>query len=262
MTKDKVIAVMGDVHHHLWLAVEELNRLEDKLGSRIDQVFSVGDLGLFLENEDWNFLTGPEKYRRPDESPRICEAWREWRWPLSMIGGNHEPFHRLRDFDPSFYDDRLEYTDAGLLHHAIPGLRVYGLTGIHNERAFDRRSRHRPSWSQLLEEVRAGERDIRELTWYRQHDIDQLLALPPRPHILLTHNWPFVLSHLEPNPDFPEWQLLQILRPHFHFSGHRHVHHIREIDQTRFEGLNIIEGEGWVRLLRWEGSRLVSLETP
>ena len=39
-----LIAVIGDVHHHIGLAVEGLERIESELNRPIDQVFSVGDL--------------------------------------------------------------------------------------------------------------------------------------------------------------------------------------------------------------------------
>ena len=125
-----LIAVIGDVHHHIALAAEGLSRIENETGRAIAQVFSVGDLGLFLDEEDWNFLTGPKKYRAPEESPAIRRAWKSWRWPLSMIAGNHEPFHSLRDCDASYFSFKLEFTNAGKLTHSVSGLEVAGLSGI------------------------------------------------------------------------------------------------------------------------------------
>ena len=128
----KQIVVIGDVHHHLWLAVEGLERIEAETCVAIDQVFSVGDLGLFLHEDDWRFLTGPSKYRKPEDSPKIREAWDRWRWPLSAIAGNHDPFHRLRNWDAAYFGNKLKYTDAGELGHEIPGLLAAGLSGIYN----------------------------------------------------------------------------------------------------------------------------------
>src|ERR1700679_4061590 len=92
----QLIVVIGDVHAEIPLAVEALSRIELELGTSIAQVFSVGDLGLFLHASDWDVLTGPKKYRFPERSPRIAAAWKAWRWPLAGIAGNHEPFHKLR----------------------------------------------------------------------------------------------------------------------------------------------------------------------
>ena len=45
--------------------------------------------GLFLNEEDWQWLTGPAKYRRPEHSEAICTARNVWPWPTAIIGGNH-----------------------------------------------------------------------------------------------------------------------------------------------------------------------------
>jgi hypothetical protein len=113
MNPSKIIAVIGDVHHHIGLAAEGLERIEREIRRQIDQVFSVGDLGLFLNEADWEFLTGPKKYRTPAESPKIRRALAAWHWPLSMIAGNHEPFHRRRDWDASYFSSKLHYTSGG-----------------------------------------------------------------------------------------------------------------------------------------------------
>jgi hypothetical protein len=39
-----LIAVIGDVHHYIGLAIEGLVHIEQELGQPISQVFSVGDL--------------------------------------------------------------------------------------------------------------------------------------------------------------------------------------------------------------------------
>ena len=124
MSQPQTIAVLGDIHHQIGLAAEGVGRIEDHLGRSVDQTFTVGDLGLFLEESDWNFLTGPKKYRQPEATPDIREAWENWRWPLSMIAGNHEPFNRLRAWDPAYFGGKLEYTDAGPLAHRVPRLEV------------------------------------------------------------------------------------------------------------------------------------------
>jgi hypothetical protein len=262
----RLIAVIGDVHHHLWMAVAELARLELTHGRKIEQVFSVGDLGLFLQAEDWDFLTGPDKYRRTEDTERIKEAWANWRWPLSMIGGNHEPFNRLRDWDSGHFGHRLEYTDGGNLNHSIQGLRVYGLTGIARNSGPLLRGRTK-HWSEILDDVRSGELSIKELTYYLKRDIDQILALSPRPDILLTHDWPFHPLRPDAAEERVERMLLELVRPQFHFAGHHHQHHVAEMSPTRFEALNIIQAknnpgeiaEGWVRLLEWDGSKLTPI---
>lgn len=87
----QIFVVIGDVHDNIRFALESLRRLEEEQGIAISQLFSIGDFGLFLNEEDWQWLTGPAKYRRPERSAEIRQAWKEWPWPLAMIGGimNH-----------------------------------------------------------------------------------------------------------------------------------------------------------------------------
>jgi hypothetical protein len=110
-----------------------LAQIEQEQGRRIVQVFSVGDLGLFLREEEWSFFTGPAKHKHSEWSPAIREAWNLWHWPLAIIGGNHESWHNLRVFDPGNYGGRLTYTNGRVLLHNLSGLIVVGLSGIRRE---------------------------------------------------------------------------------------------------------------------------------
>lgn len=199
-----LVAVIGDVHHHIGLAAEGLKRIENELSRPIAQVFSVGDFGLFLTESDWDFLTGPKKYRQPESTPQIRAAWSTWHWPLSMIGGNHEPFHLLRDWNPNAFSDKLQYTNAGELHHSIPGLRVAGLSGIHHpqhlhfitdeERNLPAAARAE-SWPEMVDLARAGTMSRKRLTYYKQQEIDHLCCLDFTPDLLLLHDWPVAPAH-------------------------------------------------------------------
>ena len=70
-TSAEILVVMGDVHANLPLALRGLERIEEEYARSIAQVFSVGDLGLFLDPLDWNFLSGPKKHRHPERTPAI-----------------------------------------------------------------------------------------------------------------------------------------------------------------------------------------------
>ena len=204
-----LIVVVGDVHHHIGLAAEGLERIEMETGRRIAQVFSVGDFGLFLDESDWEFLTGPKKYRAPGASPGIRAAWETWHWPLSLIAGNHEPFHLLRDWNPSVFSFKLEYTNAGELKHTIPGLRVAGLSGIYHPaemeffRELDRNNRKLPrtiTWPDMVRLARLGTIRRSRLTSYKQYEVDQLCTLKVSPHLLLLHDWPAPPAHIQQIP--------------------------------------------------------------
>ena len=156
-----LIVVIGDVHHHIGLAAEGLERIETDLGRPISQVFSVGDLGLFVDEGDWAFLTGPKKYRCPEDSKMIRDSWEAWRWPLSAIAGNHEPFHRLRDWDASHFSNKLEYTNAGELAQAATAaaqalLRPDALRFQDSDKLRVQARVHRRLWESLSQSLYAG----------------------------------------------------------------------------------------------------------
>jgi hypothetical protein len=273
------IAVIGDVHHHIDLAVEGLKRIENETGRGIDQVFSVGDFGLFLDESDWGFLTGPKKYRQPEESPKIRQAWKAWRWPISMIAGNHEPFHRLRDWDRSYFSGKLEFTSAGELSHTVPGLNVAGLSGIYHpkEREFltpleQRTMKLGPVdyWPAMVALARENRISISRLTYYKDFEVDHLKTL--RPELLLLHDWPVAPPHLRQLYDRrPEAEIVAVTRPAFVCCGHHHSAADFLVGPTRVLALNIISTKeglyrrlinpGWCALFEWDGSLLKFLQT-
>ena len=276
-----LIVVIGDVHHHIGLAAEGLERIEMETGRQIGQVFSVGDFGLFLDESDWGFLTGPKKYRSPEASPKIRTAWQTWRWPLSLIAGNHEPFHLLRDWNPASFSHKLEYTNAGELKHTIPGLRVAGLSGIYHPEEMEfiseieRKNRKLPhdiSWPDMVRLARERIISLSRLTYYKQHEVDLLCSLEVSPHLLLLHDWPTPPAHIRQiYPCRPEGEILHALNPPFLCCGHHHTPARWTIDQTQVIALNIISSPekihhhgilpGWAALFEWDQTALLFLQT-
>lgn len=276
--KSSLIAVIGDVHHQLGLAAEALSRIEGDIGRPIAQVFSVGDFGLFLDEEDWAFLTGPKKYRAPEDSPRIRSAWKSWRWPLSVIAGNHEPFHRLRDCDASYFSFRMEYTNAGELAHSVPGLRVAGLSGIYhpNEMEFltplERRTMKLPaveSWPQMVALARENKISKSRLTYYKEFEVEHVKTLHPQ--LLLLHDWPAAPRHIRHVYERrPEAEIVDATRPAFVCCGHHHTQADFQIGPTRVLALNIISTKelvhrhcicpGWCALFEWDSESLSFLQ--
>lgn len=277
----QLVVVIGDVHHHIGLAAEGLKRIEIETGRPIAQVFSVGDFGLFLDEADWDFLTGPIKYRSPENSPKIRAAWAAWHWPLSMIAGNHEPFHLLRDWNPAAFSNKLQYTDAGELHHSIPGLRVAGLSGIHHAEHMNfntdgetylPNAPHAKSWSEMVDLARSGAISRKRLTYYKQHEIDQLYDLDFTPHLVLLHDWPVPPDHIvDIQGCRPEADILNFLKPRFLCCGHHHTSARFTVETTEVMALNLITTKemshgwniqsGWAALFDWDGASLKFLKT-
>lgn len=280
-SKGKLIVVMGDVHHHLGLAAEGLEKIERELECPIAQVFSVGDLGLFLDESDWAFLTGPKKYRSPEQSPKIRQAWQDWRWPVSMIAGNHEPFHRLRDWQPEYFLNKLKFTNAGEVEHAVSGLRVAGLSGIYHPEELEfvtpleRRNLKLPpvsSWAQMLPLVQAGKISRSRLTYYKQFELDTMKHLDFRPNLLLLHDWPITPDHVtQVHQRRPEEEIVAACRAPFVCCGHHHRAADFSCHDSRVLALNIIStperihhhyiNPGWCALFSWASDSLEFLQT-
>lgn len=281
MNNPVLIAVIGDVHHHIALAAEGIERIEADLGRTVDQVFSVGDLGLFLDESDWEFLTGPKKYRRPEDSTKIRRAWEAWRWPISTIAGNHEPFHRLRDWQPEYFLNKLRFTNAGEIAHEIDGLRVAGLSGIFHpdELQFVTPLEHRTmrlprieTWSDMIPLVQSGKISRSRLTYYKESEIETLKRSKFHPDLLLLHDWPVVPNHIQQVYDRrPEAEIVAACKPLFVCCGHHHTAAEFVVGQTRMLALNIIStpelihshiiNPGWSALYEWDGQSLQFLKS-
>lgn len=160
------IAIVGDIHGHVGLALEKLHKIEAACGP-LRCVFQVGDFMLTVLPEDWDSVAVPQHHRKPELTASIAAAWR----------------------------GKLAYTDAGRLAHPVKGLRAVGLSGIYSDKQYplgfggaDKASGTAPdSWAEML---RQGPVSPKRLTYYRQPEIAALLREPKHPHILLTHDWP------------------------------------------------------------------------
>lgn len=196
----------------------------------------------------------------------------EWRWPLSMIGGNHEPYQWLRGFDGQRFGPNLTYTNAGVLDHRVPGLRVCGLSGIYHPEHLkfagtDSGARVGPkSWTDLVGLAAAHQAKLQRLTYYKQFELDILLALPRKPDLLLLHDWPIDPPRIPTLGARPERILVDRLSPRWVCSGHHHTPAEMKIGQSEFVALNIIRSRneihphtisnGWAAIFSWDGGQL------
>jgi hypothetical protein len=267
-----LLVVIGDVHGNIPLALQGLDAIESEHGRAIDQVFSIGDFGLFLSVEDWRLLTGPHKHRHPELTPKIREAWQAWRWPLAMIGGNHEPWNKLRDFKADDFGPLLSFTTAGAVSHQVPGLKVYGLSGIFHPEHLEFHppgdrvpaASHARNWTDFLRLVETtGKISPKRLTYYKQQELDLLLDLPSAPHLFLSHDWPKHPADARISYSVrPEQELVELLQPAFACCGHHHRAEAFRVGDTECRALSIIQDAapslsrsirpGWAWLCEWE----------
>jgi hypothetical protein len=112
------VAVLGDVHGHLQLALCMLARWQRELNIQLDAVFLVGDVGTFTDSSQFDEATRRHARGNPCELEFLLQ-WSTWPaapWlakifdgtdglglgcPVVMVHGNHEGFDHLRTLVPS-----------------------------------------------------------------------------------------------------------------------------------------------------------------
>lgn len=115
------------------------------------------------------------------------------------------------------------------------------------------------TWPQIVALRKYGKISQKPFSHYRPVDVDTVLRVGSC-HVLLTLDWPldpphirFTLAHR------PEKDVVERLRPQFHFVGHHHRSAAIRMGNTEIRALNIIARDnqdwpntGWVWIGIWE----------
>ncbi len=161
----------------------------------------------------------------------------------------------------------LTYTDAGLLKHSLPGLRVAGLSGINAAGSNPARiPPENKTWPQIVALRKYGKISPKAFTHYRPSDVDAVLKLG-QISMTLTHDWPVDPPNIRtPGLHRPEKIIVERLRPQFHFAGHHHRPASMRIGSTEFRAVNILSREdqnyaspGWAWVGRWDGQQIYEI---
>lgn len=149
MASKETLAVLGDVHGHLQLALCMLARWQRESGTRLDAVLLCGDVGTFTDYNQLDNATRRHAADNPCElefltqwSTTACAPWLEAIFtdgdeglglscPVVMVHGNHEGFAHLQDLAPGrppsqpVTMDGLPAVDAsGFIRYLPSGWRV------------------------------------------------------------------------------------------------------------------------------------------
>lgn len=176
-----IIAILGDLHGHIYDALNTCRQWEIKSGKQIDLILQLGDLGVwpFPEKADRATKRFAEKDPRElgfDEiykpSERVKKLFSELKANIIFIHGNHEDFHYLKECsteEPIFSVEpskRIFCLKNGHIY-TFNNLRIAGLGGLD--------SKNRP--------------DIYNIKAYIQkEDVNKLLK--EKFDILITHESP------------------------------------------------------------------------
>lgn len=227
-------AAVGDVHGQMRAMVRLLEGMERRLGRALDFVLQVGDFEPHRGEDDLATMAAPQKYRKLGDFAAFHEGAAIFPWPVHFIGGNHEP-HGFLDRMPLGGEvaPRCRYLGrVGALE--IAGLRVVGLSGIHDEGTYQR---GRPP----IEDIRTT--SLKSYVGFTEHEVQRAAELGPA-DVLLLHEWPEglveapslaelaaqgrPLTHREIG-NAPARMLIELLQPKLVLCGHMHERRRAEI---------------------------------
>lgn len=215
-------AAVGDVHGRMTTMVTELRAWEEASGLGLDFVLQVGDFEPHRHEDDLASMAAPGRHRRLGDFPAYWRGEERIPWPLTFIGGNHEPYAFLDRHDGEELMAGLRYLGrAGRVE--LGGLEIVGLSGIYVDELY---SEQRPGPD---ERVGVSNKD---LVGFTEDELASLLD--GGADILLLHDWPEGMIPEERVQEFwgerrgqdpgnaPARLLVEILKPKLVLCGHLH----------------------------------------
>lgn len=228
------LAIVGDIHGHLQLALAVLARWQQGLAAPFEAVFLCGDVGSFTHDSQLDSTTRRHGKANPCELEFLTQwaaappaPWLAWIFapvaegglgiscPVIMVHGNHEGFDRLQEILPASHPDKpvnvdqLPVVDAlGKVRYLPSGWRVQLPSGL---------------VAAGIGGIERGQRyaEYHDLAYIKDEDVAFLLDQPPV-DLLLTHQGPSSLQgdHGSATLDL----LLESRRAQFWFHGHSTPH--------------------------------------
>ena len=214
------IVFLGDIHGNIDKAIDFLKENH----SNADYVIQVGDFGIWPDPNRVDRAT--RKHGGAGDFPKYWQGKKILPFFFVFCHGNHEDFDFLNKYKNTHYIiDNLYYAASGSVHN-IGGLRIAFLGGNYSYKA--KKPRHIKPW--IAQNLKAEEFDIlvthdcargTPLKTFAplQRGKDGNVIMPGSPHIL---------------------ELIETVRPKFHFFGHYHQKADIEIGDTRSICLNSV----------------------
>ena len=258
------IAIFGDLHGNILLALQCCARWQQKTGQQLDLILQVGDLGVFPDRTRFDRATRRHSERNPAvfsfqdfftaEHPKITTVLEELSCPLLFVRGNHED-HAWLDIrehqfpDPCFPVDaylRLWCLKTGVPYTFQRGEEAISILGIGRIGRPASSEKAKPHYIQPYERQR----------------LEQLSDMPV--DILLTHDAP--RDRIYPGSGSLEiQQALWRHQPKYHFFGHyggpahhrletndiTHSYHLADLVLSPQQGEPML-GAGSMGLLHWQ----------
>ena len=265
-----VFAGVGDVHGRHQQMVQMVQRRRTSAGE-VAFVLQVGDFECHRHELDLATMAAPQKHRALGDFHRYHNGELRYPWPVYFIGGNHECYGWLDRHPRGFWPIPQRCCYLGRVGQAeILGVRVLGLSGVHDEQALGSR---RPTVEQF------GSRSNKDYVSFCDHEIEAA-AMVQEVEVMMVHEWPDgVVSdadslriHNSPkvrrrgagNPW--AWDLVAQHRPALLLCGHTHLRYRRILEwddgrRTLVCCLGAIkDGEEAVALFSWDGEHVMELD--
>ncbi len=242
------IGIFGDVHGEL----KELYRIAEREG--VDAILQVGDFETIRDKKDLKFFPTLPKFRVVKD---YAEFHRKGEVPIPtfFIGGNHEAFNVLEEYDEGGELIRNLYFIGRAGTIGLGGLTIGGLSGIYSDKFY--------------KHERKKEFFLRDRAYFTESDLKRLEE--QQLDILLTHEWPFRpiiiresaedqiriqketlegqtgekrlrIERERPNGGIEE--LVDKTRPRYLFCGHMHIHYEYIQGETQVICLSKLKGIG------------------
>jgi Icc-related predicted phosphoesterase len=223
-----------------------LEAWETRHQRHIDFVLQVGDFEPHRHARDLQSASIPKRYRDLGDFPAFHHGSATFDWPVTFIGGNHEPFGFLEEMPrggraaPNCrYLGRVGRVELG-------GLVVVGLTGIYSER------HHQTGRPRSRGFVYS---EAKRYAYFSEEDVAAALAFG-RADVLVLHEWPRgaitedqygsvmglrKISDPRAVGNEPARLLVHRLRPKLVLAGHMHWRHRSRIGGAAFAALAHID---------------------
>lgn len=243
----KRILVVGDVHGEF-----DLLHQYQKRNSEVDCCLQVGDIETVRSEDDLEELTGPDKYNVVREFPAYWDGETTLPVPTWFIGGNHEVWSLLHQFDPGQENDpevtdNLNYLGRVGIRN-VQGLTIAFLSGVYGPSSYDDPSGDRLRWA-----IGKDWQKSKRTGHFRHDEVENLLeqASDRDVDVLVTHEWPetteFDREGLDPDllgyGVEPVTELNRLIEPTVHVAGHIHRAVDATLEGNRFLGVGKVGEE-------------------
>ena len=242
--EDKInIIITGCIHGSLDKMYKDIKEYSSSNNKKIDLVLCTGDFECMRTENDLQFLSCPEKYRKMGDFYKYYTKKLIAPYLTIFIGGNHEASNYLeQNYYGGWVAPNIYYLGrSGLIN--VKGLRIGGVSGIYNKYDY-----FRGNFEKNEAEIKGDKKTIFHL---REFEIVKMSHIKNKIDILMTHDWPTNLVSNEDRENvfkkkphfkndiiegtlgsFPGEFMLKYLKPKYFVCGHMHFYYDNRINDT------------------------------